>query len=74
MVLNDVFRIQCHKNHIGEQRIKKYCQHHAVSGATTLQRIRPVGLAWDVIITALLNREKNHSQETKCGTKIHHLL
>ena len=56
------------------KRIKKYCQHHAVSGATTLKRLRPGGLAWDVIITALLNREKNHSQETKCGTKIYHFL
>ena len=56
------------------KRIKKYCQHHAVSGATTLKRLRPGGLAWDVIITALLSREKNHSQETKCGTKIYHLF
>ena len=43
MVLDDVFRIQCHKIILVNRELKKYCRHHAVPGVTESQTSSPRG-------------------------------
>ena len=71
--LNDVFRIHCHKNHIGERELK-----NIVNTMLSLALLPSIDFAQEVLHGMSSSRpfsaEKNHSQETKCGTKIYHLF
>ena len=73
MVLNDVFRIHCHKNHIGERELKnivKPCCLWRYYPQKTSPRRSCMGCHHH----GPSQQRKIHSQETKCGTKIYHLF